>query len=223
MTYTVSLKLNPADSSIRASENKPFTFLSLTLDVWAFVCIIFAANTHIFFGEVNTGLIFLPQAVRAGEWTRIFTHPFLHLSWYHLILDAGAFFLLYTGLEEQRISMKLLYVILCGAFSLLFALWFSPMIQILGLCGLSGVAHGLMAISGLEMIRTPENRTAGLVSLGMVLAKGVYELITGKALLAFLLLGMCGEPVAACHTGGIAGGIIAFFCGIISTRAAKTF
>lgn len=193
-------------------ENKVFSpvFFGLSPEIWGFIFALTAANLHIFTGNFSISLIFLPDAVTAGEWHRIFTHPFVHISWYHMLLDAGAFFLLYTGMEEKRIWVKLLYSAVCGGFSLLFAVWFSPLTRTLGLCGLSGIAHGLMAVSALEMMQNKESFKAGLVSLLAVTGKSIYEIISGKVLFSFLQLGMCGIPVASCHTGGVAGGIIIF-------------
>ncbi|MDM8537152.1 rhomboid family intramembrane serine protease [Desulfobacterales bacterium HSG17] len=179
-------------------------------DVWIMSFILLAANIHIFTGYFNYNLfwIFTPDDFKLH---RIIFHPFVHISWYHLLLDAGAFFLLYTGLKEKRMGIKILYLVVCSAFSLAFAMHFSSMIENLGLCGLSGVAHGLMAISGLEMLEDKETQMLGCVSLAAVIIKSVYELITGNVLLEFLQLGMCGTPIAACHTGGVAGGIFIYF------------
>lgn len=179
-------------------------------DVCIMLLILLAANIHIFTGYFNYNLfwIFLPDDLQVQ---RIIFHPFVHISWYHMLLDAGAFFLLYTGLKEKRMGIKVLYLIVCSGFSLGFAMIFSPMINSLGLCGLSGIAHGLMAISGLEMLQEKEDFLIGWISLSAVVIKSIYEFITGNVLLEFLQLGMCGIPVAACHTGGVVGGIFIFF------------
>jgi len=181
-------------------------------DLWIFGMIIALTNLHILTGNDRLGyaLIFLPREIAEGQWYRIITHPFVHISWFHILWDAGAFFLLYSGLAEKRIPIKLLYVAVCGVFSLLFAFWFSPMINRLGLCGLSGIAHGLMAVSGMEMTEHKETRWPGIISFLLVFFKGVYELITGNILFEFLLMGMCGTPMAACHFGGVAGGVIVY-------------
>ena len=177
-----------------------------TPDIWTFLCILLAVNTHIFTGDSQSALIFLPSEDRQA-WLRLFFHPFVHVSWYHLLLDAGAFFLLYTGLAEKRMPVRLLYMAVCGVASLLFALAFSPLTVTAGLCGLSGIAHGLMAVSGLEMMQTPDQRKIGARSLAAVVFKSLYEIITGDVLFTFLQLGMCGSPIAACHAGGAFGGI----------------
>ncbi|GBC62424.1 rhombosortase [Desulfonema ishimotonii] len=181
-------------------------------DLWGLFFMLAVANFHIITGNFGHSLplIFLPDAVLSGQWYRLLTYPFVHISWYHMLLDAGAFFLLYTGLKETRIPVKLLYVGVCSAFSLLFAICCSPMIGTLGLCGLSGIAHGLMAISALEMTGEPEHYHAGLISLLAVTGKSLYEIISGNVLFGFLQLGLCGTPMAACHFGGVIGGVLIF-------------
>lgn len=178
-------------------------------DLWAFTTLLVAANLPLAVGGFNSAWTFLPDAARSGQWWRIATHPFVHVSPYHLLLDAGAFLLLYTGLRERRITFRLVCVAVCGLSSLIFGLAFSPMIDTMGLCGLSGIAHGLMALSALESMAHEQDRLPGIVSFGIVSAKSLYELATGQVLFEFLQLGLCGTPMAACHAGGVAGGILA--------------
>lgn len=55
-----------------------------------------AANAGLIAGCFCEPLIFRTQGVAADRWLRIFTHPFLHVSVYHLLLEAAAFSLLYS-------------------------------------------------------------------------------------------------------------------------------
>jgi len=179
-------------------------------DVILFIAILAGLNLHLLGGS-NTNLqIFLPAAVGSIEWWRLFSHPFVHLTWYHLFLDAGAFFILYTGLQEKRVTRKLVFMLICGGFSLAAALIFSPEIETRGLCGLSGIAHGLMAYSGLEFMQTRKNIWIGLFSFGLVFVKSIYEFITGQVMFTFMHMGLCGTPLAACHLGGVFGGMISY-------------
>jgi hypothetical protein len=85
------------------------------------------------------------------------------------------------------------------------------MIQTRGLCGLSGIAHGLMAISALDMVRAgndPAIRRAGLISFALVVAKSIIEALTGSIMLERLHFGRLGSPVAVCHAGGVLGGLV---------------
>jgi rhomboid family GlyGly-CTERM serine protease len=167
-------------------------------------------NFHLLTGSSCQALVFNFDKVAEGEIYRLLTHPFVHLSWYHFLLDAGAFLLLYTGLGEKRASRKLLTVGICGGSGLLAPLLFAPDIYTQGLCGLSGIAHGLMAYSGLEMMQDKTTVKTGVVCLIIVTAKSIYEAVTGTVFFSFLLFGLCGIPIAVCHVGGVLGGIMSF-------------
>jgi rhomboid family GlyGly-CTERM serine protease len=173
-----------------------------------FALIVFL-NRHLIGLGIGLPAIFTPDAAAGGEWWRLFSHPFVHVSWYHLTLDAGGFLLLYTGLAETRIRAKAMLCTVCAGTSLAAALLFSPALETAGLCGLSGIAHGLMAFQGIEMMRDPKDRRVGFASLLIVSGKGFYELLTGRVLFDFLHFGMYGTPLAACHFGGVVGGVLA--------------
>lgn len=78
----------------------------------------------------------------------------------------------------------------------------------------SGVAHGLMVVSGLEMITAKSShqtlRRAGAVCFAAVVLKSGLEAVTGQAFFTSLHFGLLGTPVAVCHAGGVLGGIVAF-------------
>jgi hypothetical protein len=132
----------------------------------------------------------------------------VHLTWYHLLLDGTAFLSLYWSLLERRIFVRLAYVAAATAGSLVASWVASPAIFTNGLCGLSGIAHGLMAISAIEMLGGDDTeKKIGWITLIFVLAKGAFEAITGRMFFGFLDFGMLGSPVAVSHAGGIIGGL----------------
>ncbi|VTR71145.1 conserved membrane hypothetical protein [Desulfosarcina cetonica] len=178
--------------------------------LWVWGIILAAVNLPLLHHQVRTGLLFLPEAVRDGEWWRVLTFPLVHLSPYHLLLDAGGFLLLYHYLEEKRVSIRLLYVLCAGVGSLTMAWIAEPSVSERGLAGLSGIAHGMMAISALEMLRRPDQRSWGWGFLALVSGKSVYELWMGTVVFGFLHMGQCGYPIAACHAGGLMGGVLIF-------------
>jgi rhomboid family GlyGly-CTERM serine protease len=182
-----------------------------TADVIALIAVLAGLNLHLVGGSYTNLQIFFPEALRAGQWWRLFSHPFVHLTWYHLLLDAGAFFILYKGLQEKRVTHRLAITLICGSFSLIAALCFMPDIETKGLCGLSGIAHGLMAYSGLELIHTRKSIWVGLFSFLLVFIKSIYEFISGEVVFTFMHMGLCGSPLAVCHLGGVVGGILSFF------------
>jgi rhomboid family GlyGly-CTERM serine protease len=157
-----------------------------------------------------TNLAFDPSAVTGGEWWRIFSWPFVHVSRYHLLIDGTAFMLLYNGLEERQAVKRVLLVIGATTGSLLLPIAIAPQIQHLGLCGLSGIAHGLAAISALEMLRHKSQKKLGNTLLIGLLLKIVWELWSGTAFLQGFHLGDIGQPIVATHAGGVIGGILGY-------------
>jgi hypothetical protein len=121
--------------------------------------------------------------------------------------------ILYANLHAEQRWRRLTYVAASAAGSLVVALFASPLIAVHGLCGLSGAAHGLMAVSALEMLALPRAdrfaRSAGIASFIVVTAKCVFELATGHAVFAALHFGLLGTPIVACHAGGVMGGTFA--------------
>jgi rhomboid family GlyGly-CTERM serine protease len=178
--------------------------------IWTWTVVLLAVNFPLLWGEVRSGMIFFPDAVRNGQWWRVATFALVHLSWYHLLLDAGGFLLLFSCLEEKRGTAKLFHTIGAGCGTLLLSLAVDPAVSQQGLSGLSGIGHGLMAISAVEMLRSRTQRSWGCVSLAMVAVKSAYELWSGHVVFEFLHMGMCGQPIAASHAGGVIGGLLAY-------------
>lgn len=170
-------------------------------------------NLPLLAGGFATTFVFLPDKVSAGEWWRVFTHPFVHVSLYHLVLDASVFFLLYSELRDKTRFARFTLLLAAGAGSLLASLWAAPMIQTRGLCGLSGIAHGLAAVSALEVMRGAKDKTLwrlGLASLLLVVGKSMMEAVTGHIAFESLHFGQLGFPIAVCHAGGVLGALLAW-------------
>ena len=191
------------------------------IELWVFTVLLAVLNWPLFCGG-NTGLFaFHPEAVGAGEWWRILTHPLVHVSWYHFLLDAAAFLILYHGLRAEKSWQRLGCVVLSAVGSLLVALWVSPgLLATHGLSGLSGVDHGLMLFSLLETVvsRRADLRTRWLAVLGIaaVVGKILFEASTGSAFFASLHLGLLGVPIVACHAGGALAALL--FWGFVRSR-----
>lgn len=183
------------------------------IDVALFVLVLVLVNLPLLGGGFRESLVFMPDYVWKGEWWRAPLHPFVHLSWYHFLLDAGAFLLLYHGLDERRVLRRLAFVAACGLGSLIVPVLTSPVVQTQGLCGLSGIAHGLTAISAIESIeREPRAHGRllcfGAVSFMLLAVKSILEVLTGHVLLEPLHFGMVGLPTPASHAGGVLSGAL---------------
>ena len=182
----------------------------LELTIYALVILIM--NLPVASGGYAESMVLLPEKVMAGQWYRVLTHPFAHLSWYHLLLDGAAFFILYSQLAERRWLKRTLYVVAAGLGSMLAVAAVLPGMTAAGYCGLSGIGHGLMAICAFELIGDADktSRRAGMISLGLLTAKCLFEAATGRMFLQFLHPDLLGTPIAISHIGGLLGAGIVY-------------
>jgi rhomboid family GlyGly-CTERM serine protease len=206
--------MNPSASphfKSKENQNHPiYSHIRRHWSLWTWAAILLMVNLPLAWGQIRTGMLYLPAAVESGQWWRFITYPLVHLSWYHLILDAAGFLLLLSCLEEKRVSARMLFIAGASAGCLGLTLALDPFVFERGLSGLSGIAHGLMAITALEMLGHTKQRTWGTLSLALVVSKSAYELWSGQVLFEFLHMGMCGQPLAASHAGGVLGGVLVF-------------
>ena len=206
----------PATCALSTSD----TGAAPKLDLCILGTLLALANLPLLAGGVPTQLVLFPDRVAAGEWWRLLTHPFVHVSIYHLVLDGLAFLWLFGEIGEGNPWRRLTYLAGAAAGGAAAAWLGSSQLRELGLCGLSGVDHGLMAVLGLEVWRR-DNSRLGAVIFGAVLLKALAEVSLGQALFAGLHLGNVGVPLVSCHLGGVLGATAAFAAGSLTRRAAR--
>lgn len=187
------------------------TNTTLPLDMLFWISLLLLLNLGLLLGNIPSDLlVFDFNALANGQWWRLCSWPLVHVSRYHLVLDGLAFLLLYYGLDEGRTGRRFMFVLCAAIGSLLLPLMISPLIYDIGLCGLSGVAHGLVAVSSLEMLRHDRQRIYGVALLAGVFFKVVFELSTGTILFQSLHFGSIGQPIVSTHAGGVIGGITGY-------------
>jgi len=182
-------------------------------DIWLLTAVLLFINAPLFYGGNTDRFAFYPSLLQQGKWWLLLTSQFAHVTWYHLLLDGIPFFLIYCTLDEKKVLKRLLYLLFAGAGSILAAFLFSrDIVDMHGLRGLSGITYGIMAVSSMEMItgKDKQKKTIGVIILILLLGLIAYELFSGKFPFEFLLFGMVGTPVLACHAGGTAGALLAF-------------
>ncbi len=184
------------------------------------VSLLAVVNFSLVFGNHPAiNMMFRPDAIADGEWWRIFLSPLVHVSPYHLLMDGSAFLLVYIGLEEHRWSRRLVLTLFSAAGSLLLPLFIAPELNRIGLCGLSGAAHGLTAVSSLEMSRHRGQKKIGCFLLVVLSLKVAWELWSGTVFLHFLHFGDIGHPIVATHAGGVLGGVVGYVVIAVLPRA----
>jgi len=196
----------PNTSTLRTKQNSSNCF-----EIRALIALLILTNLGLLLGNTPAAeLMFQPKAVAAGEWWRLLSWPFVHVSRYHLILDGTAFLLIYSSLKEKRPIYRVACTLAVFIGSLLLPIIISPQISQVGLCGLSGPAHGLIAISALEMRQNSSERTIGSLLLCALCLKTGWELYTGLAFLQQLHFGNIGQPIVATHAGGLIAGLSSY-------------
>jgi len=177
-----------------------------------FAGLLVVANLHLLGVPTAEALIFQVDRVVAGEFWRVLTHPFVHVSFYHLALDGGAFFLCCMTLRQPHLGKRLTAILICSLGGLGGAYLFGSATAAYGFCGLSGAAHGVLALSMLEMTSDGDriNRMTGCVCLAILIGKCVYEVITGVPFLGRLHFGNIGVPLLGSHLGGAVAGMMMY-------------
>ena len=184
-----------------------------------FCIVLLLCNIHLFQGSSPSALIYKTEAVLEGEWWRVFTHLFVHVSWYHLFLDALAVTFLLSELAKTGLKKKIFIVSSCAGSSLICSALFSPYIHFVGYCGLSGLAHGLMFYLGLTWIGQyfsgkEQKRLILLMAGGTLLllsgGKSVVEVLAGSPFFSHMHFGSIGIPIVHAHLGGVVGALVAF-------------
>ena len=174
-----------------------------------------ACNLHLFTGGPVVTALQPRDLSLAQSWTLI-THLFTHVSWYHLLIDVSALVGLYPLLAGGS-RARLVLLGWCAVGSVLGTLA-DPTAWRLGMTGLSGVDHGLLAAVGIQQLvqswRT-QRRLSGfaLVTLTIVFGKSIWEVTTGGVAFAGLHLGAIGTPVLLSHLGGALAGAAASIWG----------
>ncbi|RMG58301.1 MAG: rhombosortase [Gammaproteobacteria bacterium] len=207
---------------IAARPEADFWFKSRGFEVRLWILILGIVNLGLINQQPNLALHFSLEAVGRGEWWRILTWPFVHVSVYHLLLDGTAFLLLLDSLKQTPAWRRTFLVITACTGSLLVPLWLAPELGQVGLCGLSGPAHGLAAVWALEMIARRRSDSHGK-RLGWLLLVGLFgkcawELWQGQVVFADLHFGGIGHPVVSTHAGGLLGGLFGWLMLNIPTK-----
>jgi rhomboid family GlyGly-CTERM serine protease len=182
-------------------------------ELWIYAVMLAVANIGLLWGHVATGWYYYPEQVLQGQWYRLATHGFVHVSWYHLLLDGSAFVMLYAMLRQPSRAKRTLYVLGANVGCLVGVTAVLPAQGSLGYAGLSGIAHGLMTVWALENIVETQDKTVkriGWITLGIVLGKALFEAGHMNVLFSFMHSNLMGQPIGISHLSGIIGACLVY-------------
>lgn len=152
-------------------------------------------------------------AVAAGQLWRLLSASFVHLGWYHLVLNLVGL-LIFVLLCRQRLpawSWLLRFASLALAVTLGLFL-FAPRWQ--GYVGLSGVLHGLFLLGLLPRVRA--GHWGALLAMIYLFGKLAWEMRTGVAVSDEQAIG--GRVVLEAHLFGTIGAILYLLVSVAGRR-----
>lgn len=142
-------------------------------------------------------------AVAAGEWWRLLTGNFVHLSWGHTALNVGALLLGSWVFSEARPAWSWALAVLVTAFASSAGLyWFSP--GIYWCVGLSGALHGMLVIAAADWALQGDRVGIGLLAVWV--GKIAWEQLGGSLPMTAEISG--AEVVTDAHLWGAVGGAL---------------
>ncbi|MFV2055384.1 MAG: rhombosortase [Thiohalomonadales bacterium] len=126
--------------------------------------------------DVNLWLRYDRTAIYAGDYWRILTGHFVHLTWMHLVMNVIGFLLIWVLFGKLIGSLTWLISTLLSALMISFALlYFNP--DLFWYVGFSGVLHGLFVIGCLHDIQV--RHADGQLLLAAIVAKLAWEQYAG--------------------------------------------
>jgi len=139
-----------------------------------------------------------------GQWWRLISGNFVHLSWEHLLMNLAGLVLIWILLSRLLTTTQWLIVILTGSLAVgLGLLAFNP--QLDWYVGLSGMLHGMFVVGLINNIRRGY-RLEWLLLLGLVL-KLLWEQVYGAMPGSTNLAG--GAVIVDAHLYGAIAGLLA--------------
>lgn len=152
--------------------------------------------------EIEDLLIFHRQNLIAGEWWRIFSGHFVHLSWQHLLMNiAGLWLIIWLAKNRLTTAEWLITLLLSSLFISLALLFFS---NIDWYVGFSGVLHGFLTLTACRLIAGKEFE--GWFLLLFVVTKIGWEQWQGASPELKQIIG--GNVIIDAHLYGAVAGIL---------------
>lgn len=143
------------------------------------------------------------EAIRAGQYWRLFTGNLVHLGWTHLLLNVGALLVGIWIFHPARTPLAWIVALLTCAMATSAGLWlWSP--EVYWCVGMSGALHGLLIIGAIDWIRAGDR--AGWLLLAVWVGKLAWEQWRGPMPFSATTVG--APVVTDAHLWGAAGGLL---------------
>jgi rhomboid family GlyGly-CTERM serine protease len=148
------------------------------------------------------------DGIANGQFWRIVSGHFVHLSWSHFLLNLGAFFLVWMIVGDRFASrIWILLITVCVA-GMGLGFWFMAH-ELQWYVGMSGLLHGLLMAGLIVGVRS--SPTESLLIVSFVVAKLVFEQLSGPLPGSESVSG--GAVIVDAHLyGALSGTIFAALC-----------
>jgi rhomboid family GlyGly-CTERM serine protease len=202
----VAIKEDKKGSLTLSSTSKKSNWLDcygLLLVILALMAIVMLISK-----EVALDIKYDRSLISSGEWWRLFTGHFQHLSWEHLILNSiGLVFVwLLVGDSHTPNQWLSVFIILSFALSIAF-LFVYP--ELKWYVGMSGIIHGLL-VSGLMVVFIRIRELFSILLLLVIAGKISYEQYHGTSDYLVEIIG--GQVVTEAH---MIGALVGIFTGLV--------
>jgi len=219
-------------------------------EMWAILLVLAFFNWRLLQGGHAESFVVTKTALADGEWWRLLTAPFVHLTWYHILSDVSTCLCFYASMGERRVAIRLLYFTAAALGGTLTGFALGNLSATVPLCGLSSVVYAMLAISGINLIRNHGRlrlfRNVGIlfvayaimstsieaatgvlldpVSAGIValqpVLNAVWHGLTGRPPFSLASTDLVATPIVVCHIGGVLA-VLACFCVVVSCERAR--
>ncbi len=179
-----------------------------------FLCVIAITNFQLLYTNDNYQYCLHVPSILEGEIWRILSHPFAHLSFYHLTTDVLVFLVLFRELKCYGKTPIYFLILVCWVVSSFSAMVSLPVYGISTFGGLSGINYGLLMYYCMHQALTLGGKKiqigffliSVLLLISQILA-GVFQM----NLFENVHYGYVGRPILESHGGGILAGLIFLF------------
>lgn len=163
----------PPNQPLETSSEEAFSSTQFFSAWWFSLLVLVVILTTAAFGESVTQALSLKRsAIDNGEWWRIITSQFVHLSTNHTLMNATGYIILCFGFRKEVTATEEMITLFISTIGVGLGLyWFNP--EIAWYVGLSGAIYGLLVSN--VMIGAKKTPYLSAFFLFFVVTKIVYE------------------------------------------------